>query len=177
MTAATVRAMRRAAAVFALAALGCSAWLVPAGGARDRAACTPGAARFRGQDARVFCGAARATVRYGSKTLTFSQGSCDRTATYVTVNIGTVVLGSVKGAKPDYFGLVVGQVSGPGAKPAGSDGTYKGGILALDYRGKGYVIDGRSLVFTLTGGRTRGTFTGLSLFTNPVVKISGSFSC
>ena len=66
----------------------------------------------------------------------------------------------------------------PGAKtPAGRDGTYKSGVLAATWGGKSYLVDGRTLVVTLKGGRTRGTFTGSSLLLSPAVKVTGSFSC
>jgi hypothetical protein len=140
------------------------------------ASCKAGVTTYGGANARVFCGPAKATVHYGSKVLTLSGGECEKTSKYFTVNIGTVVLGTTKKPKPNYFGLVVGQYLGSG-KPAPRDGTYAGGTVGLEYGGKGYLIRGDTVKVTLAGNRTRGTFTGDSLFVSPAVKVTGSFSC
>jgi choline dehydrogenase-like flavoprotein len=140
------------------------------------AQCTAGPTTVGGQSARAFCGPAKAKVEFGSRTFAFSQGSCLKTSKYVAVNIGTVVLGQTKAKKPDYFGLSVGSFAGAG-KAAGGDGKYAGGVVALEFGGKGYLVDGRTLKTTLTHGRSRGTFTATSLLISPAVKVSGSFSC
>jgi len=116
-------------------------------------------------------------VHYGSKVFTYTQGECEKTSDYVAVNVGTVILGQTSKPKPDYFGLLIGKSPAGGTKPASRDGTYSGGVLALDYRGKGYVVRGDTLKVTLTGRRSRGTLTAASLFDNPPVKVTGSFSC
>jgi hypothetical protein len=146
-------------------------WLVGAAGA-TRAVCTPGLTKVGGVTARTFCGPARATVKVGGKTFSLANGNCDRTARYVSVNIGTVVLGLAK-KKPDYFGLNVGRILGAG-KPAPRDGTYHGSALALDAGGKGYAVRADEIEVTLTGNRTKGTFTATLLAGG---SISGSFSC
>ena len=138
-----------------------------------RAACTAGLTKWNGLDARVFCGPAKATVHYGTNVLTYKGGECEKTAKYVALNIGEVILGQTRKPKPDYFGLDIG-VSG---KPASQDGTYNGGVLALDFKGKSYVTDGTSMKITLAGNRSHGTFTAKSLFLSPAVKITGTFSC
>ena len=116
-------------------------------------------------------------MRYGSKVFTYTQGECEKTSQYVAVNVGTVILGQTSKPKPDYFGLLIGKSPAGGAKPASRDGTYVGGVLALDYGGKGYLVRGDTLKVTLTGGRSRGTLIGASLFDNPPVKVRGTFSC
>jgi hypothetical protein len=128
-----------------------------------------------GLDERTFCGPAKATVHYGSKIFNFAGGECDSTSTNFALNIGTVVLGATKKPKPNYFGLVVGAAVD--SKPARHDGTYVGGVLALDHGGKGYLVQGTTLKITLTGNRSRGTFSGSSFFTSPSVKVTGTFSC
>jgi hypothetical protein len=167
--------VRRVALLIVFAALSALAAGSVASGAP--ASCTPGVTKVNGQNARVFCGPAKATVHYGSKVFTFSQGDCEKTSQYVAVNIGTVVLGTTTKPKPNYFGLVVGKVLGSSDKPASHDGTYTGGVLALDYGGKGYLTRGDTMKITLAGGRSRGTFTAQTLFANPPVKVTGSFSC
>ncbi len=132
--------------------------------ASSRTACTPGVISYGGAQARVFCGPAKATVHVGGKTLSFKGGNCERTSKYVALNIGTVVLGQTNKTKPDYFGLDVGQVPGSTGKPAASDGTYTGGVLAIDYGGKSYAVRGDTLKITLAGGRTKGTLSGTLLF-------------
>jgi hypothetical protein len=139
------------------------------------ASCTPGVKTVAGLNVRVFCGPAKATVHYGSKVFAFTQGECDKTAANFAVNIGTVVLGTTKKPKPNYFGLVVGAAAG--SKPARRDGSYVGGVLALDYGGKGYLIQGTTLKVTLSGNRSRGTFNGNTFLTSPTVKVTGTFSC
>jgi hypothetical protein len=156
-----------AALVLALAA--------SSGAASRRAACTPGIVKFGGVTARVFCGPAKATLKASGKTLRFSGGSCERTGTYVTVNIGTVVLGQTTKRKPDYFGLDVGAYAGASTKPATHDGVYRGGVIAADFAGKAYLVRGDTARITLAGGRTRGTFTSTLLFGGG--SVSGTFSC
>src|SRR5579884_1768762 len=124
-----------AAAVAALAASAGHA-------ATERAACTPGTRTVGGVQERVFCGPAKATVTVGGKTLRFAGGSCERTPAYVSVNIGTVVLGPTGRPKPDYFGLDVGAYPGGNGKPAGHDGTFTGAVLALEYHGKSNLLRG-----------------------------------
>ena len=143
----------------------------------SRAACTPGVKTVGGVTERVFCGPAKATVHYGSKVFTFTEGECEKGAKYLAVNIGTVVLGTTRKPKPDYFGLLVGQSPAGGAKPASHDGTYVGGVLALDYGGKGYLVQGSTLKVTLSGGRSRGAFSGNTFLTSPSVKVKGTFTC
>jgi hypothetical protein len=140
------------------------------------ASCKAGVTTYGGASARVFCGPAKATVHYGSTVLKLSDGDCEKTSKYFNVNIGTVVLGTSKKPKPDYFGLVVGQYLGSG-KPAPHDGTYPGGAVGIEYGGKGYLVRGDTVKVTLAGNRSRGTFTGDSLFVSPPVKVTGSFSC
>jgi hypothetical protein len=128
--------------------------------------------QIKGVSARVFCGPASATVKVGGKTVTLKGGSCDRTPQYVSVNIGTVVLGTLAN-KPDYFGLEVGRILGAGT-PAPRDGSYKGSVVALEYGGKGYAIRADQINVTLTGNRSNGTFNATLLLGGT---ISGSFSC
>jgi hypothetical protein len=118
----------------------------------------------------VFCGPAKAIVKLGSKTFTFANGECDHETQYVSVNIGTVMLGAAT-KKPNYFGLDVGRVGGSGS-PAKKDGTFKASILSFDYGGKGNIAG--NIVVTLTANRTRGTFTA-EAFTGGTIR--GSFSC
>ena len=147
-----------------------------ASGGLTRQACTPGVKNVGGVTVRTFCGPAKATVKFGSKTLHYSGGSCTKTSKYVAVNIGTVVLGQTTKAKPDYFGLDVGQVPGSTAKPAPKDGTYTNVVLALVYGGKAYFVSTTGTKVTLSDNRSKGTISGTAGF-GATGKVTGSFSC
>jgi hypothetical protein len=136
--------------------------------------CKEGMTTLNGAPVRVFCGPATASLTINGKPAKFSQGSCAKTSKYFSINIGTVVLGTTKKPKPDYFGMNVGQVLGDTSVPAaGHDGTYsKGVVLAFDYNGKGSAVT--TATVKLQGSRTHGTFVGKTLL-NEVVK--GSFHC
>jgi hypothetical protein len=165
--------MSKAVTIVALA-LAAAATLVLAGtgGAAD-AGCNAGTTKFGGSPARVFCGSATATVRVGAKTFSFRNGSCEATSDYLTLNLGTIVIGSPSKRRPDYFGLTVGRLPVGGGKPAGKDGTYSGAVVSAVHRGEAYAVGGASV--TLAGGRTRGTFTGRLV--GSAVRVSGSFAC
>ena len=128
-----------------------------------------------GVTARTFCGSAKATVHIDGKTLSFKGGSCERTSKYLSLQIGTVLLGQTKKKKPDYFGINVGAYPGSTTKPAAKDGKYVGAVIAIDYKGKGYLLRGDTAKVTLAGGRTRGSFTATVLFGSG--SGSGTFSC
>jgi hypothetical protein len=136
-------------------------------------ACKEGMTTVNGTPARVFCGPATASVTIDGKSASFKQGNCMKTSKYISVNIGTVVLGSTKKPKPDYFGMTVGQVLGDTSVPAaGHDGTYTHAVFALDYKGKGYAVT--TVTVKLQGNRTHGTFSGKTLLNQSV---KGSFHC
>ena len=63
------------------------------------------------------------------------------TAQYVSVNIGTVVLGQTTRHQPNYFGLDIGRIPGSGSPPARKDGTYRSGtVLTVEYADKSYDV-------------------------------------
>ena len=144
---------------------------------REAAAVEPPArqacARSNGVPARTFCGPATARVLVGGKTFVFAQGNCVTTAAYVSINIGTVVLGQTTQHQPNYFGLDIGRIPGSGAPPAGKDGTYRSGtVLTVEYADKSY--DVLSGVASLQGHRTHGTVTGKTFTGQP---LTGTFHC
>jgi hypothetical protein len=148
--------MRRRVAI-AVAAASCAVAAAAAPASPVRAACTPGVHPFGDVSARTFCGPAKATLVTGGRTIRFSGGECQRGPAYVSVNIGTVVLGVSR--KPrEYFGLNVGKVPLLGGSPAAHDGTFPAQAIAAHHGTKGYAILQGSV--TLAGGRTRGTFSG-----------------
>jgi hypothetical protein len=161
----------RASLTTACIALACLAGLTAS--AEGKKACKPGVHTFSGSTkARTFCGPARATVTVGGKTFTFKGGNCQRGKKYLTINIGTVVLGSTSKPRPEYFGITVGKTAA-GGTPAPKDGTYDSAVIAVVHKHKGYPIGNSSV--TLMGGRTKGTFTGTLAGSGDAV--SGSFRC
>ena len=140
--------------------------------APTRTSCTPGVHPFGDVSARTFCGPAKATLVVGGRTIRYHGGSCERGPAYVSVNIGTVVLGLTTKLRPEYFGLNVGKVPLFGGAPAAHDGTFPAGAIAARHAGKGYAIM-RGTV-TRAGGRTRGTFAGTLLGGGAA---TGSFQC
>jgi hypothetical protein len=61
----------------------------------------------------MFCGPAKAKVKVGPKTLSFTSGECTRTGTYLTINVGSAFLGApTVGPTRAYFGITVGRVPG-----------------------------------------------------------------
>jgi hypothetical protein len=131
-----------------------------------------------GVQTRTFCGKATATVSLNNEDVTFPAGECETTADYVSVNIGTIVLGTgdkataLKGTTA-YFGMNVGRTPGDDAsKPAADkDGTYTASFAANDH-GRAITVITGSVV--LSGDRTKGTMSGTSIAKQPV---TGRFSC
>ena len=147
--------------------------LFVAGSASARpAGCTAGMVTIKGVQARVFCGSASAHVKIGAKSIAFTNGACAKTSEYVSINIGTLVLGQSK-AIPEYFGLNVGKMFGSG-QSAGHDGSYKGAALAVDHAGTGYAVQADTIKVNLAGGRSKGTFSGKLLTGGD---FTGTFSC
>jgi hypothetical protein len=154
-------------------ALASMAALLVAGSASARpASCTAGMTTVKGVQARVFCGSATAHIKIGGKSIAFTNGACAKTSDYVSINIGTLLLGRSK-AMPEYFGLNVGKMFGSG-KAAGKDGNYQGGALAVEHAGTGYAVQADTIKVNLAGGRSKGTFSG-KLLTGGA--FSGTFSC
>jgi len=133
--------------------------------------CVAGVHSYGGASARTFCGPASVSLHLGGKSYTLSGGQCARTSQYVSLNIGTIVLGNTSKPKPNYFGLDVGKTPG-GGTPAPHDGTYKAFALAFVVGGKDYSSVNASV--TLKGGRTRGSFSGKLLAGGSV---SGTLNC
>ena len=119
---------------------------------RTRRSCTAGVHPYGGANARTFCGPAKATVVVGGRTIHYAGGNCERGAAYVSLNIGTVVLGTSTKPKPEYFGLLVGKAPIVGGTPATHDGTFVPEALVADHAGKGYAMTQAKV--KLAGNRT-----------------------
>ena len=151
----------RAAAALAVSIAALAA-VSAAGGQTGQTACTAGMTTIGGQPYRVFCGPAKATVKVGGKTLSFTGGTCDRSSGTFTINVGAVYLGATSG-KParSYFGITAGNVPGGsviGDRPVTGDGTYRNVSVAFNVGGARYLV--LRAAVTLKHGRTAGSFTG-----------------
>jgi len=147
-----------------------------ASGAPARNACTAGESTIGGVKYETFCGPAKASVKTGGKTLTFTNGACVTTSSYFTINVGaTQLLATGKPVKA-YFGLDVGKVPGGeefGGRAAGGDGTYANvPVSFVSSTGTKYLALGATV--KLTNGRKDGSFSGKLLTGGSA---SGTFSC
>jgi hypothetical protein len=129
--------------------------------AQSAAACVAGVKKINSVPARTFCGPAKATVKLGSASVAYANGSCTKSTAGFTINIGTVVIGNLK-KKPEYFGITVKATAGAHANSG----------VAVVHAGKSYSVLGN---VTLKAGLKSGTFSG-KVFGSPT-KIAGSFSC
>jgi hypothetical protein len=144
-----------------------------AAGPSSAADCKTKNTTYGGVRARTYCGPARAVVKIGDRTLRYRGGSCMRNSVAVELGIGTLILDSrdPNRPRPRSFGISVGRIFGIG-QPARHDGSYGSVMLAFVENGKRHAsLDATA---ELSGGRTRGTFTG-RLLTGET--ISGSFRC
>lgn len=165
--------MDKTAKLVAVIAVFAAALAVTGSGGAASAGCKAGLTTYGGANARVFCGSASATVHARGKTFTIRQGSCDKGAKYLAVNIGEIIIGTSTKPKPEYFGLEIGKIPYLGGTAVSRDGTYHSGVVAVVHAGKGYALRGQAKV-TLTNGRSRGTFSATSLSGGVV---TGSFRC
>ena len=112
---------------------------------------------------RTFCsGPATATVTTAGATTVIKGGTCGKSGSYFTVNIGVVVGSSYKKAKPNYFGLDV--------PPTAT--SFTNAILSYAVGGTGGYAT--SNTGTVASNHKSGTFSGTDLEGKTV---SGSFTC
>ena len=165
--------MRRLVLMIIAAAALLTVGATAAAGPSSAAECKAGNKTYGGVRARTYCGPARAVVKIGDRTLRYRGGSCIRNRVAVELGIGTVILDSrdPNRPRPRSFGISVGRIFGVG-EPARHDGSHDSVILAYVDGGKRHASF--EATAELSGGRTRGTFTGRLLTGEP---ISGSFRC
>jgi len=170
--------MTRAAAAIGLATLFMLAAAAPGTGGQAEAR-APGPCSVTtvgGATVHVYCGRARATVKFGGKTLTFRGGNC----------------GVVKSSLAQGWGLGIGKYTVPPAKPrfkyfgvayfgTPKAGTYKKGEFVVTFflPGKTYSVIGSPLgtpamTVTVTKGAKKGSFTGVLSGSK---KVSGQWTC
>lgn len=125
------------------------------------ATCTLGTKKIGGAPARTFCGPAKAAVKLNGKTISYKGGSCSTSIGLFSVNIGTVVLGTVESA-PDYFGVTAKAKAGSQSRQT----------IAVVHAGASHGVIG---TVTLKPGLRGGTFSGKAFGSKAT--ISGSFTC
>jgi hypothetical protein len=168
------RSIARAATAAALLAI--VVWLGSARvAAAGETACTPGVVHVHGVPVRVFCGPARARVRYRGKTYKFSRGSCARgTGKFAGgfgLNLGELALRGRAPSSLSYFGLLV-----EGTHP----GTYKGTKVLVEFQVGGRRVGLHDLFgearpdTTVVLRRGSGTFSGKDTHG---FRATGSFTC
>jgi hypothetical protein len=172
----------RARSWFVLAVLGLSAvaavWAGRSVAAPAHAAgCSPGVKTLKGEDVRVFCGPARATVTFGGKIYHFRNGLCQKTPGTglgaFAVNIGIVELPPPTPRKFLYFGVALDKAKG---------GVYTNQAVGISVPGTRGLSPLENKV-TVSADLKKGSFTGTksvrvkgSLIPKSV-PISGSWSC
>jgi hypothetical protein len=141
-------------------------------------AVTCGVHDIEGVQVRTFCGNASAMVTAVNGKTSFQSGTCETAADYVSVKIGTAVLGTGGGARgvknsTAYFELNVGRTptDGKDVAAAGKDGTYTGSFIANDH---GLATTVNQAQVNLSDNRTKGQFSGKTLEGN---EASGTFTC
>lgn len=156
--------MKRAVLLMFFVALSLAA--AAGAGTRTAAACKPGAHTIGKMTYRVFCGPASASVKVEGKTHSFRNGSCLRAGTtkVFAMSIGTLTISKSK-PKYSYLGITV-----PGAK---RDGAYRRAVITWAFAGNRYSL--YNVKLRLSGGRTRGTFSGRIVGKRGTV--TGSFRC
>src|SRR4051794_16097104 len=133
---------RRVALALLSAALAAAAITGLAGPAAGAKKCKPGVHKFDGSTkARTFCGpaSAKVTLLPGQTPVKFKPGECEIHKKYVTINLGTIVLGPTDKKRPEYFGLNVGRTPA-GGTPAPKDGTYDGATISFRHKDQGYAL-------------------------------------
>jgi hypothetical protein len=145
--------------------------------------CRPGF-RFRHHvQERIFCGPARVRFIARGRTVVASGGTCIRTANYVALHVGTVVLGTSRASKRErrrlvYFDAVVGRPPGDSsgkATPAHGDGRATLAALIITDHGRVLVADlSKNPTATLRRGRSTAAF---NVPLRGPGRVRGSWSC
>lgn len=158
----------RSAAVLVPAVVAC---VLVNGSARASAQTCPHPGTVNGVSVLVYCGHARATVKVGGTTLSFTNGLCKKAVGNFYLSFGATVTEQTKHA-PDSFQLIAGS----SAKPATRDGSYPDTTVMMTKSGKSYLAD--SLTLTLTHGTKAGTATGTILpIGHAKVAFHATFTC
>jgi hypothetical protein len=111
----------------------------------------------------IYCGSATVNVKFGGKTYKFANGACYKAAGSLNVGVGKYTTIS---HAPLYQALYL-------VAPAPQDGTYKLGVLSVQFKGKS--LDASHMKMIVKGKRSNGSFSGTFVKGGP--KFTGTFSC
>ena len=120
-----------------------------------------------GQSVLVYCGSAKATVKFGAATFKLTNGLCKKAVGNYYLSFGAVVTQQTKHA-PDSL-LVIAT--------AKKDGSYPGTTIMMTRRGKSYIS--AAVTLKLSHGTKAGTLSGSmeSTTTNAKPAINAFFTC
>jgi len=135
--------------------------------AHTSAACIPKIATIKGHTAVTGCGPAVATVKIGSKTYTFKDGTCSKDPaanSVLTLDLGTLVAGVTSNDAEPYFSLRF-----------VNDGSLKIDNVTLDYGGKQILsVDSISVK---DSSPAKGTFASTKSVLSSSTHFTGSWNC
>jgi hypothetical protein len=154
--------VRRPLILAVLIALALAASVVASAG--SDAACKPGVHTIGQTTYRIFCGPASASVKVGTKTHSFRNGSCLRAGItrVFAMSIGKLTVSKRK-HRYSYFGVTVPK--------ANHDGVYRRAVVTWAIGGKRYSLS--KVRLRLTNKQTRGSFSGRA----GGKKVTGAFRC
>ena len=112
----------------------------------------------------VFCGSAKATVKFGGKTYHLTNGACYPATGSLNIGIGKYTTTTERHA-PFFTSLYL-------VVPASQDGTYKFGVVTVQFKGKSYSASKAKVV--VKGNRSYGSFAG-RFSKGPT--FTGTFTC
>jgi hypothetical protein len=132
------------------------------------AGCSPNgkAVWIGGKSARVYCGPARATVRIGSQTMTFRNGTCVWTTNSFKLQLGTIFL---------FRGTPLQQQ--PGFSIYANGGAVARALVEVYWGGRYYYASPLRTTAQASSTRTGGTFKGRTGKGGTGPSISGTIRC
>jgi hypothetical protein len=169
------------AVALALSLAAAGVWAGSSPATPSAARCTEGMATMKGADVRVFCGPARATVKFAGKTYHIKSGRCQKASgggfgIAFVLNVGLQQLPPPSPSAPakfSYFGVDLEKAKG---------GTYTNQAIGISIAGKPNLSPLENKV-VVSKNLKKGTFTGrASLHANgkllrKTAPISGSWTC
>jgi hypothetical protein len=177
-----MRTRRDLAAALLLSLAAAAVWAGSSAATPSRAGCTEGMTTVKGLDVRVFCGPARATIKFAGKTYHVKNGRCQKTpggggfGIVFAVNIGMQQLPPPPASSPAKFSYV-----GIGLEKA-KGGVLTNQVVGINVVGKPNLSPLENKV-VVSKSLKKGSFTGFaSIFAKgkhvpKKVPISGSWTC
>lgn len=135
--------------------------------AHTASACIPKIATINGHTAVTACGPALATVKIGSKTYKFKDGTCQKDSAaknVLTLNLGTLVVGVTNNDKKPYFSLSF-----------VTDGSLKIDTVTVYYGGKKVLAVDE--ISAKDSNPSKGTFTSKKSLLGSSTHFTGTWNC